>query len=366
MRFGWMRVGDKIQEHLGIENDSRMPALWVKVIDHSYMPGYTANTVKSVRSQWYTHWFTDGLCDQRGIYTLGPTSLETNDPLGIFTVRIDYSETVNMMVIPAVIPLPQIEIAPGGRTGEGKSTSTGLERTIVAGGVREYVPGDSLRWLHWPTTAKHNKPFVRIFDFSPSSNWWVLLDMDPNVQAGEGQESTEEYSVILAASLVNKGLQEDKKVGFITMSDELVWHTPNKGDAQLWKILRSLSVVRPTGPPLSKMLKHLRLTLEQRTSLAIITSNMETDWIKNLDLLVRKGIAPTVLLLNPSDFGGTGNPNAIQNLLLNRNIKHYYFSDSFRNISQFDPLGSELQPGEKMRRYVKTLDKQSVQWRSLG
>ena len=232
MRFGWMRVGDKIQERLGIENDSRMPALWVKVIDHSYMPGYTANTVKSVRSQWYAHWFTDGLCEQRGIYTLGPTSLETHDPLGIFTVRIDYSETVNMMVVPAVIPMPQIEIAPGGRTGEGKSTSTGLERTIVAGGVREYVPGDSLRWLHWPTTAKHNKPFVRIFDFSPSSNWWILLDMDPNVQAGEGQESTEEYSVILAASLVNKGLQEDKKVGFITMSEELVWHSPNKGDAQ--------------------------------------------------------------------------------------------------------------------------------------
>jgi len=91
MRYGWMRVGDKIQEHLGIENDSRMPALWVKVIDHSYMPGYTVNTVKSVRSQWYAHWFTDGLCDQRGIYTLGPTSLETHDPLGIFTVRIDYS-----------------------------------------------------------------------------------------------------------------------------------------------------------------------------------------------------------------------------------------------------------------------------------
>ena len=366
MRYGWMRVGDKIQERLGIENDSRMPALWVKVIDHSYMPGYTANTVKSVRSQWYAHWFTDGLCEQRGIYTLGPTSLETHDPLGIFTVRIDYSETVNMMVVPAVIPMPQIEIAPGGRTGEGKSTSTGLERTIVAGGVREYVPGDSLRWLHWPTTARFNKPYVRVFDFSPSSNWWILLDMDPNVQAGEGQESTEEYSVILAASLVNKGLREDKKVGFITMGDELVWHSPNQGDAHLWKILRSLSVVRPTGPSLSEMLKHLRLTLEQRTSLVVITSNMHTNWINNLELLIRKGIVPTVMLLNPSAFGGTGNPNAIQNRLLNQNIKHYNFTDSFQDISQFEPIGRELQPGEKMRRYIKSLDKQSVHWRSLG
>jgi hypothetical protein len=365
MRFGWMRVGDKIQERLGIDNDSRMPALWVRIIDHSYMPGYTVDTVKNVRSQWYSHWFTDGICEQRGIYTLGPTSLETHDPLGIFTVRIDYSETVNMMVVPAVIPLPQIEIAPGGRTGEGKSTSTGLERTIVAGGVREYVPGDSLRWLHWPTTARLNKPYVRVFDFSPASNWWVLLDMDPNVQSGEGQESTEEYSVILAASIVNEGLQQDKMVGLVTMGEELIWHAPDLGDAHLWRILRSLAVVRPTGPPLPEMLNHLRQTLEQRTSLVVITSNMDPGWLNDLGLMIRKGIVPTVLLLNPSAFGGTKNPDAIQSQLLNMNIKHYNFNDSFQDLSQFDPLGQEYKPGNEMRKYVKTLNKPSLGWRSL-
>jgi hypothetical protein len=365
MRFGWMRVGDKIQERLGIDNNSRMPALWVRIIDHSYMPGYTANTVKNIRSQWYAHWFTDGICEQRGIYTLGPTSIETHDPLGIFTVRIDYSETVNMMVVPAVIPLPQIEIAPGGRTGEGKSTSTGLERTIVAGGVREYVPGDSLRWLHWPTTARLNKPYVRVFDFSPASNWWVLLDMDPRVQYGEGQESTEEYSVILAASLVNEGLKQDKMVGLITMGDELIWHSPDIGDAHLWRILRSLAVIRPTGPPLPEMLDHLRVTLEQRTSLVVITANMDPSWLNDLGLMIRKGIVPTVVLLNPSAFGGSENPDAIQNRLLHMNIKHYNFNDSFQDLSQFTPVGMQDQPGTEMRKYIKTLNKQSLGWRSL-
>jgi uncharacterized protein (DUF58 family) len=264
-----------------------------------------------------------------------------------------------------VIPLPQIEIAPGGRTGEGKSTSTGLERTIVAGGVREYVPGDSLRWLHWPTTARLNKPYVRVFDFSPASNWWVLLDMDPHVQAGEGQESTEEYSVILAASLVHEGLQQGKMVGFITMGDELIWHPPDVGDAHLWKILRSLALVRPTGPPLPEILRHLRQTLEQRTSLVVITANMDPDWINELGLLSRKGIVPTVLLLNPSAFGGTQNPNAIQSRLLNLNIKHYNFSDSLQDLAQFEPIGQEYQPGSEMRKYVKTLKDRSGQWRSL-
>ena len=365
MRFGWMQVGDVIQERIGVENDGRMPALWVRIIDHSFMPGYTASAVVNVRSQWYTHWHTDGICERRGIYTLGPTSLETHDPLGIFTVRIDYTETVTMMVVPQVIPLPQIEIAPGGRTGEGKSTSSGLERTIVAGGVREYVPGDSLRWLHWPTTARLNKPYVRLFDFSPASNWWVLLDMDPDVQVGEGQESTEEYSVILAASLVHEGLGNDKMVGFVTMGDELIWHNPDVGDTHLWRILRSLTTVRPTGPPLPEMLKHLRLTLEHRTSLVVITANMEPDWTNELGLLTRKGIVPTVLLLNPSAFGGNQNPNAIQSRLLNMNIKHYNFSDSLQDLAQFEPLGQEHQPGARLREYSRSLNRQTGKWRTL-
>ena len=366
MRFGWMQVGDHIQERFSIENDSRMPALWVKIIDYSQMPGYTASKVTSVRSQWYSHWFTRGVCNRRGIYTLGPTSLETVDPLGMFTVRIDYPETVTMMVVPPILPLPRIEIAPGGRTGEGKSTSSGLERTIVAGGVREYMPGDSLRWLHWPTTARKNKPFVRVFDFSPASNWWILLDMDPNVQAGKGQESTEEYSVILAASLVNEGLKEDKSVGLITHGDDLIWHTPDVGDAHLWKILRSLAVVRPTGPSLPEMLDHLRTTLEQRTSLVVITPNINPGWLNDLGLLLRKGIVPTVLLLNPTGFGGIGKPDAIQDRLLRMGIKHYNINDTLQDLSQFQPEDFAVQPGDQMRKYTQSLKKQTVNWRTLG
>jgi uncharacterized protein (DUF58 family) len=366
MRFGWMQVGDHIQERFSIENDSRIPALWVKIIDHSQMPGYTASNVASVRSQWYSHWFTRGVCNRRGIYTLGPTTLETVDPLGMFTVRIHYSETVTMMVVPPVVPLPQIEIAPGGRTGEGKSTSSGLERTIVAGGVREYVPGDSLRWLHWPTTARKGKPYVRVFDFSPASNWWILLDMDPSVQAGKGQESTEEYSVILAASLVNEGLKQDKLVGLITYGDNLIWHPPDVGEGHLWKILRSLAVVRPTGPSLPDMLEHLRTALEQRTSLVIITPNINPGWLNNLGLLIRKGIVPTILLLNPEGFGGIGKADDIQDRMLRMGIKHYNFNDSLQDLAQFQPGDYPLQPGEQMRKYTQTLKKQTVHWRPLG
>jgi hypothetical protein len=92
---------------------------------------------------------------------------------------------------------------------------------------------------------------------------------------------------------------------------------------------------------------------------------MDPSWLNDLGLMIRKGIVPTVLLLNPSAFGGTDNPDAIQSQLLNMNIKHYNFNDSFQDLSQFDPLGQEYQPGNEMRKYVKTLNKPSLGWRSL-
>ena len=364
IRFGWMQVGDHIQEKISLENFSRFPAPWVKVFDHSEMPGYSINKITTIGGKWYSPWISRGICQRRGIYTLGPTSLEAGDPFGLYTVKVDYQETVTMMVVPPIVSLPQIEIAPGGRTGEGKSTSTGLERTIVAGGVREYIPGDSLRWLHWPTTARMNKPYVRMFDHSPSSDWWILLDMDREVQAGKGQMSTEEFGVILAASLVHEGLQKGKQVGLISYGKKLIWHQPGEGDGHLWEILRSLAEVRPGGPKLPLMLDKIRGLLGGRTSLAIITPNIDPIWLNNLGYLQRKAIVPTVLLLNPSGFGGQGNPATIQGRLLYMGIKHYNITDKFQDLTQSHPEEAQIQPRSRVKDYSPIRGNQAARRRN--
>ena len=114
------------------------------------------------------------------------------------------------------------------------------------------------------------------------------------------------------------------------------------------------------------MLNHLRFTLEQRTSLVVVTPNIDTGWLNNLGLLIRKGIVPTVLLLNPAGFGGIGNPDAIQDRLLRLGIKHYTFSDTLQDLSQYQSLDRELQSEEQRRKDTQALNRQSVDWRSLA
>lgn len=334
MSFGWKQVGDRLRERVLLENNSWVPSLWVNLDDHSNMRDYKISAVTDVGGWRYRNWHTQGTCNHRGLFTLGPLTLKTEDPFGIYQVNVDYNESVNMMVVPPVVPLPEIEIASGGRVGDGRSSSRGLKQTVNSISVREYVPGDSLRWLHWPTIARTGELYVHLFENEPTSDWWVLLDMDEKVQVGKGHLSTEEHGVMLAASLVNRGIQLGKHVGLISHGNNLVWHLPGIGDSHLWSVLRSLAMIRPGGLPLAEILQRLRLSLGRDSSLIVITSNPDPAWIFALEKIRRIGIVPTILLLDPESFGGEGNMDAIRYRLRKLEVRHHTITSDLMDRPQ--------------------------------
>ncbi|NIV34315.1 MAG: hypothetical protein GWN58_34115, partial [Anaerolineae bacterium] len=90
MRYGWAQVGDKLQERFTLANSGWAPATWVAVLDHSNLPGYNISAVKSIGERAIIHWFEEGVCDRRGLYTLGPTSVETGDPFGLYSIVLEF------------------------------------------------------------------------------------------------------------------------------------------------------------------------------------------------------------------------------------------------------------------------------------
>ena len=143
MRFGWVQVGDRLVERFTLFNDGWAPALWVELVDHSTLPDYQVGRGTHVGSERSVRWHTDALCTRRGLFSLGPASLETGDPFGLYTVTLDYPASLPLMVLPPIVPLPSIEVSPGGRIGEGLPRTDALERTVSAASIREYAPGDS-------------------------------------------------------------------------------------------------------------------------------------------------------------------------------------------------------------------------------
>jgi uncharacterized protein (DUF58 family) len=340
MRYGWVQVGDLLEERFTLKNKGPLPATWVELADHSTLPGYDASLATGVDGSGTNQWRKKGACSQRGLYQLGDTSLHTGDPFGIYTVTITDPAKATLMVMPPVVPLPHLEIIPGGYSGEGRPIPDAPERTVDASSVREYVPGDSMRLMHWKTTARHAKPYVRLFDGTPAGDWWVLLDLQAEAQVGIGSDSTEEHGIILAASLADRGLRNHRGVGLVVNGKVLDWVPPRTGMGHRWEILRRLAMATPGDTSLGEVLEHVRPNLGRNASLLIVTPTRSTDWFLTLPHLARRGIRPTVLLLDLHSFD-----NRKDNSGVATELKKMHVSCHILSREMFDR--PEAQPGTK-------------------
>jgi len=368
VRFGWAQVGDRLEERFTLVNKARLPALWVEIVDETNLPGYQASQVRAVGGDSEVRWQTAGVCQHRGLYMLGPTTIKTSDPFGIYTVTIHDPSSATLIVMPPVVPLPPIQVAPGGRAGEGSPRFNAPERTVSSAGVREYLPGDSLRWIHWPTSVRRNDLFVRVFEGSPAGDWWIILDLDQNVQIGEGQDSTQEHGIILTASLADLGMRTGHSVGLLTHGDKLVWLPPRMSDEHNWEILRSLALIEPGQRPLAELLDMARPSLGHNTSLIIITPSVDGPWVKAILGLHRQGVVPTVMVFDPQTFGGSGNLPALKDYLAGLGITHEVISRDLLDRAESRPGQSghwdwRVTP---LGKAVPTLQPDDLSWRDLN
>jgi uncharacterized protein (DUF58 family) len=368
VRFTWAQVGDVLEEQFTLTNTGFAPATWVEIIDHSTLPDYSAARAVGVGPYESNTWRTAGVCKRRGLYELGGTTLRSSDPFGIYSIEITLPEKTTLLVMPPVIPLPSIEIMPGGWMGDGRPRPNIIEQTVIAASVREYAIGDNPKIIHWPTTARRGKFYSRLLDGSPASDWWIVLDADANIQAGAGWENTLELGVILAATLADRGLRARHSVGLLASGAKTVWLKPQSGEKHRFEILRELAMLESGQMPFSELLKHASPTLGHRTSLIVITPSTKNDWLPSLAQLLWKGISPTVLLMDPASFDAPHSADSLANVLAEMRIPRFILN---RSLLQ----GPEAHPGSHGRwdwritpsgRAVSTRSPGDLTWKRLG
>jgi len=296
-RYAMAQVGDRIEERFTISKMGLFPALWVEIIDHSTMPGYTVSQVTGLGTHSSIRWQTENICTQRGVFRLGPTEVNLGDPFGLFAVQQFYPNSVEFTVAPPIIPLPDFTIANRGHVGEGDPRPFSLAPTEPTASVRAYNPADSLNRVHWPTTARRESLYVRSLQEITSGDWWVILDMDEKVQHGTGQDSTLEKGVLMAASLADRGLREHQTVGLLAHGQEAVWLPPKAIELQRWQILKALAKIEAGTLSLSQLLTRSSQLIKQNTSLIVITPSTDPQWLSPLLMLKRQGVVPTVVLI---------------------------------------------------------------------
>ncbi len=141
---------------------------------------------------------------RRGAHEIGPFELSVTDPFGCATRKREFGGTDTLLVTPMVFELARIDLRLA--TGDGAEQ---VSRRLVGAGeqdviARKYLPGDSMRRVHWPATAKHGELMVRQDDQRNDQDAVLLLDA-ASFQEGPAFEWAVSAIASAALHLMNEG-----------------------------------------------------------------------------------------------------------------------------------------------------------------
>jgi uncharacterized protein (DUF58 family) len=303
LRFSLVQVGDLLEEYFTLVNDSFLPVLWVEVKDRSDVPGYHARTVRSVGSRGTYRWSISGECRLRGEYHLGPWEAITGDPFGLFAAVQRSLDAQTVLVYPPIARRLPFALPRGAAAGRARTSHRSWEPTVSVGGVRAYVPSDPRHHIHWLTTARRDQLFVKEFDQEMGGDIWLVLDLDRDVQRGQGEHSTEEVGVIVAASAAALLLDAGRAVGLIAYGARRHTVMPARGRGHLWALLRALAQVRVADArPLPRVLEEVSHVLPIGATALVITPSTDPAWVSGLARMRAHGLGVAAVVLDAASF----------------------------------------------------------------
>jgi uncharacterized protein (DUF58 family) len=303
------QVGKLFEEKFTITNHSLIPSPLMEACEDTDLPGYRNELTLSLSSRSSFTWKTEVHCRRRGPYRIGAIKVKATDPLGLWPVEQFINKGQQIVIYPATVELPYFELSPEQQSVMGSKRWLASEVGPNASRVREYINGDSLRHIHWHTTAHTGNLMVSEFDpdraRSGYQDIWIVLDMHRSSQLGENDETTEEYGVTVAASLARKFLDAGKKVGLITTGDRSYLLSPRTGEEHLEHILHSLALIKATGEvPIDNLLDSRAEHFAAESIVIVIMPSANPGIAKSLRHVIDRHGKVTVILLDSFSFGG--------------------------------------------------------------
>lgn len=147
--------------------------------------------------------------------------------------------------------------------------------------VREYYPGDDVRFIDWNTSARFGHPFSKVFEEERSLTLMLLLDISGSMQPGSRKHTRESLMAEMAAVLAFSAMANNDKVGAILFSDKVeAFIAPSKGREHVLHLIHRILTVKPNAeakitdfnPPL-----HMLMRTMKHTTISFLISDFQTE-----------------------------------------------------------------------------------------
>ena len=238
---------------------------------------------------------------QRGAWRFGPVQLVCGDIFGFRSQFREFSDTTLLLVYPRLYALPELGLDARHPFGDYQSRNRLIDDPLRVSGVREYLPGDNFRHIHWKATARRQELQTKQFEPSASRPLAIFINIRTFNHRFEGIDpALREFAISAGASLARWAQLRGDAFGVFANSmmyaGQRVRILPGAHPRQLARVLEALAYC--VGVPhttIERVLLQEADHLRNGTSIVLISATLTDNQRRVLADLQRRGFAVTLL-----------------------------------------------------------------------
>jgi uncharacterized protein (DUF58 family) len=238
----------------------------------------------------------------RGRYAFEDVRAELSDPFALERAIVPLPAPGALLIYPRLVRLGPLFTESGTRSHDGQRLLLRRHSGIELHSVREYAQGESLRRVHWPSTARRGQLMVKELEDSPRDEIAVLLDADRKAVVGESFE----VQVRAAGSILDAYVQRGRRGVLVLNSERREVQHVHSPAADWRRALELLAAVEPTGDtPVARLLAEEDGPAARALELVVVTARLEPALV---DRLVQRALSRrkvSIVFVDPASFNGT-------------------------------------------------------------
>jgi uncharacterized protein (DUF58 family) len=171
---------------------------------------------------------------------------------------------------------------------------------------REYIPGDDVRTISWPVTARTGKTHIKKYDEERELTLMLVVDASGSLSFGSGEYLKGEVVTHLSAILGFAAAKNNDHVGLLLFTDQVEHYVPpKKGRGHIQRILRDLYFFKPKsrGTKISSAVDHLQGVLKKRATVFVFSDFQDAAFSQSLRMISRKHDVVAVVVQDPAELG---------------------------------------------------------------
>jgi len=299
--------GDSLSLKIFIRNHGRLPPFNLSIGD------FLGCDSENHSREFFFEWLKpkkryrlkyECICSKRGKYDIGPVKETLSGFIGLFSVETTYGLKNQVYVYPQTFNIKGIPPLTRGHL-----PWFGVETTAISGdsheffGVREYKRGDSVKRIHWLSTAKKNKLIVKEFEKISFHQVSIVFVLNKKANLGLGRESVCEYMIKIAASLTKYFTEKNICLEILAHTGKINYFPSNRGAGYMEELFKFFAGVNiESKVRLGDFLQENSKLILSHSTVFVLLTDEDIDSASQILLLKDRHIFVIALVLISSSF----------------------------------------------------------------